>query len=103
VVKLPERYRWEATRADGSTFDSGESLEEAAMVSLLPVESLLLPRHDLLGLRFKRRFGRGFIRALGDGQVFEYVHCIVTRDFRVYVRSTNGTVLVTPPDYELYL
>jgi hypothetical protein len=31
------------------------------------------------------------------------VHCIVTQDFRVYVRSTNGTVLITPPDYELYL
>jgi hypothetical protein len=103
MLDLPERYRWEATRADGSTFAAGESLEEAVMVSLLPVESLLLPRHDLMGLPFKRRFGRGFIRALGGGQVFEYVHCIVTRDFRVYIRSTNGTILVTPPDYELYL
>lgn len=33
----------------------------------------------------------------------EYVHCLVTETFRMYVRSTDGTVLITPPDYELYL
>lgn len=103
MISLSERYRWEARRADDSIFSVGESLEDAVLVSLIPVEGLLLPRHDLTGLRFKRRFGRGFIRALGDGQVFEYAHCVVTRNFRFYVRSTNGAVLVTPPDYELYL
>ena len=34
---------------------------------------------------------------------FEYVHCCVCRDFRVYVRSTDGTMLVAPSDFELYL
>ena len=73
------------------------------MVSLIPVDGLLLPRHDLTGLAFKRRFGRGFIHALAGGETFEYLHCIVTRHCRFYVRSSNGSVLVTPPDYELYL
>ncbi len=34
---------------------------------------------------------------------FEYVHCVVCKGFRYYVRSSDGTVLVTPEDYELYL
>lgn len=73
------------------------------MVSLIPAEGLLLPRHDLTGLVFKRRFGRGFIHAFAGGEVFEYLHCIVTRHFRFYMRSSNGSVLITPSDYELYL
>lgn len=100
---LPDRYRWQATRADGTVFSSGGDLTQAALVSLIPCEGLLLPRHDLTGLTFLSRFGRGFVRALGDGQTFEYLHCIVTPHFRFYVRSTTGAVLVTPPDYELYL
>jgi len=102
-MRIPDRYHWQATRADGSTFASGESLADAVMVSLIPVDGLLLPRHDLTGLAFKRRFGRGFIHALAGGETFEYLHCIVTRHCRFYVRSSNGSVLVTPPDYELYL
>lgn len=102
-MRLPDRYRWQATRADGSTFVSGESLCDAVLVSLIPIEGLLLPRHDLTGLIFKRRFGRGFIHALTDGETFEYLHCIVTRYCRFYLRSSDGSVLVTPPNYELYL
>ena len=102
-MKLPDRYHWQATRADGSMFASGESLTEAAIVSLIPVDGLLLPRHDLTGLSFKRRFGRGFIHALKGGETFEYLHCIVTQQCRFYVRSTTGAVIVTPPEYELYL
>lgn len=34
---------------------------------------------------------------------FEYLHCIVCRGFRLYVRSSDGTALVTPEDFELYL
>ena len=102
-MRIPDRYRWQATRADGSTFDRGESLADAVMVSLIPADGLLLPRHDLTGLVFKRRFGRGFIHALAGGETFEYLHCVVTRYFRFYLRSSNGSILITPPDYELYL
>lgn len=102
-MRIPDRYRWQATRADGSAFDSGESLTDAVMVSLIPADGLLLPRHDLTGLVFKRRFGRGFIHALAGGETFEYLHCVVTRYSRFYLRSSNGSILITPPDYELYL
>lgn len=33
----------------------------------------------------------------------EYLHCIVCEGFRVWVKSSNGTVLITSEDYELYL
>lgn len=33
----------------------------------------------------------------------EYVHCLVAENFRMYVNSSNGVVLITPKDYELYL
>lgn len=33
----------------------------------------------------------------------EAVQCIVTKDCRVYVRHSDGSVLITPADYELYL
>jgi hypothetical protein len=49
-----------------------------------------------------RRFGRGFVRALGGGYR-EYLHCVVTPGFRLYVRSSDGSAIVTPPDFELYL
>jgi hypothetical protein len=34
---------------------------------------------------------------------FEYLHCVVCKGFRLYVRSSDGTALVTPEDFELYL
>lgn len=33
----------------------------------------------------------------------EYVHCIVCEGYRVYVRSSDGSAIITPEDYELYL
>lgn len=33
----------------------------------------------------------------------EYLHCLVCEGFRVYVKSTDGSVIITPEDYELYL
>lgn len=33
----------------------------------------------------------------------EYFHCVVLDTCRIYVRSSDGGVLVTPADYELYL
>ena len=33
----------------------------------------------------------------------EYLHCVVCSNFRLYVRSSDGTILITPVDYELYL
>jgi hypothetical protein len=101
-VHVADQYKVEAVSADGSPFEIvGGSLAGAAMVSLVPTVPHL-PRHDVAGLKLVRRFGRGFIRAMGGG-LKEYVHCIVCDTCRVYVKVSDGTVLVTPADYELYL
>lgn len=98
---LPDRYKWEAELANGSVIAEGGDLSGAVRFSFLP-QAPGLPRHDLAGVMMVRRFGRGFVRALGGG-LSEYVHCVVCESCRVYVRSSDGTVLVTAPDYELYL
>ena len=101
-MHLADQYSVEAVKADGSPYEIvGGSLVGAAMVSFVPATATL-PRHDVAGLKFERRFGRGFISAMGGG-LQEYVHCVVCDTCRVYVKTTDGTVLVTPADYELYI
>lgn len=101
-MQLSEQYRVEAAKADGSVFNIVDgNLRGAALVSFVPVVPGL-PRHDILGLQFVRRFGRGFIRAMGGG-LKEYVQCVVCDRTRIYVKATDGTVLVTPAAYELYI
>lgn len=33
----------------------------------------------------------------------EYLHCVVCEGFRLYIKSSNGEVIVTQENYELYL
>ena len=87
---------------DGTVLHKGETLIGAVMVSLIPNEDILWPRHDFTGLTFLRRFGRGFVKGMGGG-VKEYLHCIVTEQCRIYLKSSNGSIIITPPDYEYYL
>lgn len=98
---MQERYQWTAMKEDGSVIDQGGDLTEVKVVSLIP-DTPLFPRHYFTGLTFLRRFGRGFLHGLGGG-LKEYVHCIVCAECRIYVRSSTGSVLITPTDYELYL
>jgi len=98
---MQERYQWIATKDDETVIDRGGELTGAKVVSLVP-ETPLFPRHDFAGLTFLRRFGRGFLHGLGGG-LKEYVHCIVCAECRIYIRSSTGSVLITPADYELYL
>ena len=101
-MHLADHYRVEAFNADGSAYDIvGGNLKGAAMVSFIPAVPGL-PRHDVVGLPFVRRFGRGFIRAMGGG-LKEYTHCVVCDNSRIYVKVTDGTVLISPADYELYI
>jgi len=101
-MNLAERYAWEAERADGSIVTEGGDLAGCVRFSLIPAPGSGLPRHDAIGVEMIRRFGRGFVRAMGGGTK-EYLHCLVCKGFRLYVKSTDGTVLVTPEDFELYL
>ncbi len=34
------------------------------------------------------------------GELREYLHCICAKSFRLWVRSSDGTSLITPPDYD---
>jgi|GEM_PF-3193863 len=119
VTPLSDRFGWEVEivghrtvsqyNEDG-TENPSSMIEPAKVVraSILP-RILVMPRHDLLldpekENRFIRRFGRGILKDRGQGQeLVEYIHCLVTTHYRVYVLSTSGQSLVTGPDYELYL
>jgi hypothetical protein len=63
-----------------------------------------LPPHCLVftdGLKFVRRFGRGFIRIGTEGQDARYyLYCVVTNSFRFYLLP-NGRVIITHKDYEM--
>jgi hypothetical protein len=102
MIAMQDRYRWEAEMPGGCIISRGGDLRGAVRFSLCPAPGANLPQHDLVGMSFLRRFNRAFVRALGGG-LKEYVYCACCESFRVYVRATDGAVLVTPPNYELYL
>jgi len=105
-VRLQERYVWEAEKTDGTIITVGEFLDDCVRFSLVPVKCFegVLPKHDIIGVPMIRRFMRMFMHSVGSGKQWsEHVHCIVCKGFRVYVKSNDGTVLLTPEDFELYL
>lgn len=77
-------------------------------ISYIPAIGIL-PQHNIIidktvGEKFVRRFQRGFIRQQPNGfKLAEYLHCCVTNRYRVYVFSSNGSILITHRDYELYI
>lgn len=81
---------------------------EIVRVILRPRQLPMLPTHRVLidrdrGVRFVRRFGRGFIKQTAQGfQLAGYLNCIVTTHFRFYALHT-GECVITDKDYELYL
>lgn len=111
-------YQWEIETSDGLVVrqydENGNECtwktidtDKVARVSLIP--SLpVLPRHDIFidaakGEKFIRRFGRGFIKNTETGyQVKEYMNCIVTNKYRLYVFS-DGRSMITNPEQEVYV
>lgn len=98
---VQNNYTWEAEKEDGTIITEGGDLDGCVRFSLIP-SMPLLPRHDIIGVPMVRRFGRGFIRVMGDKPP-EYLHCVVCHDCRLYVRSSDGGILITPADHEVYL
>lgn len=98
---MKSNYTWLAKLKNGAEVTSGEDISSAATVELLPGNDKL-PHHVFSGLTFVRRFCRGFMRGMGGGMK-EYAHCIVAEECRLYVLSSTGAVIVTEPNYELYL
>ena len=108
---MTENYVWEAEKADGTIVTKGEDLTGCVRFSLIPVGLgiistqggiVQLQRFDLIGVKMKRRFVRGFLHGLGGGQK-DYIHCIVCDGFRVWVSYKNGQVRILPEDYELMI
>ncbi len=100
-MQLADSYRWEAETETGRILTSGGDLAGCVRVSFV-ANRPGLQCHDLLGVTFLRRFGRSFIRMMGNKKN-EYVQCVVCEGFRFYLRCSDGAVLITPADYELYL
>jgi hypothetical protein len=98
---LQNRYIWQAVLPNGSLLLTGGDLSTVVVVSFIP-QVPSLPRHDLMGVKFVRRFCRGFVHGLGGGMK-EYLHCVVCENFRLYLYSSTGMIVVTPFDYDLYL
>jgi hypothetical protein len=98
---MKSNYSWRATFKNSAVAIAGENISSAVSVELIP-STEYLPRHVFSGLTFVRRFCRGFMHGMGGGMK-EYLHCIVTKECRLYVLSSTGAVVITEPDYELYL
>jgi hypothetical protein len=117
-VEPNKHYAWEIQLVDGSVrrqyAESGCEqtwkdlpLEQVVRVSFQPLVPLLPLHHVFIditaGERFEKRFGRGFMKQGPDGiKLREYVNCCVTNRHRTWVLS-SGQVIVTRPDYELYM
>lgn len=145
MILLQDRYWFEAEMHDGTLITSGGDISGAVRVSLIPKISLL-PRHDILGQVFIRRFMRAFKRSvvggfdhaayfaeierqISDSRIAaraardekciivstenvepekqvkgdEYMQVVCMESCRLYVRHSDGTSLITPPDFELYI
>ena len=97
-------YKWEIELKDGIIITDGNKFkfDDVIRCSFIP-KIRLFPRHDIIfnGFKFKKRFCRGFM-GLSKGMK-EYLHCVITDKFRMYIKSSNGQCIITPHDYEMYL
>lgn len=66
MILLQDRYTFEAEMPDGTLITSGGDIAGAVRVSLIP-QIALLPRHDIVGQVFIRRFMRAFKRSIVGG------------------------------------
>lgn len=117
MLRPNEVYVWEMETADGQVLSQYDKAGEEQNWQTLPLDKIvrvsLIPRipsierHDCLididkGERFIRRFGRGFLKFRDGYKLTIYINCIVTNNYRFWVFS-DGRVLVTEKDYEVYL
>jgi len=117
TIKANLIYTWEMELADKTILKQYEpdgkentwkslAIDQIVRVGFVP-SIAILPKHNVIidrdkGIRFVRRFGRGFIKQKDGFRLSEYVNCVVTNRYRFWVFS-NGSTLVTDPDYELYI
>ena len=104
MLLISEYYKWEIETDTKTIYNSGVVFDgEVIQIRFIP-QIINLPKHTIsFGKEYKflRRFGRGFMSIGAD--LKEYLHCIVTDKFRIYIKSSTGEVLITDKDFELYL
>jgi len=111
-------YTWEMETIDGTItpqyktkgdFENENSWKDLdpdkiVRVSLIPTLPIF-PKHSIIinhaeGEKFVRRFGRGFIKSSAGMRLAEYINCIVTNRYKLWVFS-DGKCIVTDTKYDL--
>lgn len=108
-------YQWEMETADGKVLRQYEedgtentwkqlNVDDVVRVSIVPMIPGL-PRHDVFidataGEKFVKRYASGFLKQSNQFRLSEYVNCVVTNRYKLWVFS-DGRSLVTRNDYEL--
>lgn len=104
INKIKDNYTWEIQLKNDVIITKGNNfnINDVVRVSFIP-QRILLPRHDLVisDFKFKKRFCRGIMN--WSSVLKEYLHCVVTDNFRFYLMSSNGQSLITDSNYELYI
>lgn len=103
-MNIKDRYKWEIELLDGTIINEGNKFDFSKVVRCSFIPSIkLFPRHDIVfqDFKFKKRFARGFMG--WNSIVREYLHCLITDKFRMYIKSSNGSCIITPVSYEMYI
>jgi len=102
MLNVKKRYTWEIELIDGTIINDGNKFDFNKVIRCSYIPSIkLFPRHDIIftDFKFKKRFARAFMG--WNSLVKEYLNCVITDKFRVYIKSTNGSCIITPQDYEM--
>ena len=118
-MQLSEIYQWEIETADRRVISQYKEDGSEVPSTTIPIDQVVrasiiarigdFPRHDILidlskGEKFIKHFGRGMLKDNGGGyRLAEYLHCIETSTYRLWVFSSNGQSLVTNKECEIYI
>jgi len=97
---VKERYRWVVEYPWGSQTVGG-NLEGCTGFLLIPTVGDL-PKHEVRGIKMKRRFLRHAVRVINPcNKTDETYHCVVCEGFRLWFRYSDGAVIVTGEEEEI--
>jgi len=102
MLNVKKRYTWEIELIDGTIINDGNKFDFNKVIRCSYIPSIkLFPRHDIIftDFKFKKRFARAFMG--WNSIIREYLHCVITDKFRIYIKSTNGSCIITPQNYEM--
>jgi hypothetical protein len=102
IFNIKEVYDWEIELIDGTIINEGNKFDFNKVVRCSYIPTIkLFPRHDIIftDFKLKKRFARAFMG--WNSMVREYLHCAITNKFRVYIKSTNGSCIITPKNYSM--